>query len=162
MSTSNKTYSELLKHPRWQKKRLAILERSDFKCERCDDSETTLHIHHGYYQYELKPWDYPNESLHCLCEVCHDEITEINTEIKTLLGKIDIESTKRILGFIRGAASFKTDIKCSPFDDEAILNGFSLYFNIPIDVFKEKLKAKGHIMGGWDLIENLIYEGWKR
>jgi len=40
-------YADKLKDPRWQKKRLKIMERANWECESCGDSEKTLHIHHN-------------------------------------------------------------------------------------------------------------------
>lgn len=39
-------YSEKLKNPRWQKKRLEIFERDGWKCRACQDEKSTLHVHH--------------------------------------------------------------------------------------------------------------------
>ncbi len=64
-------YSDKLKDPRWQKKRLEIFERDDFRCTFCDDKEQTLHVHH--LQYNGLPWDTPNEFLITLCEDCHND-----------------------------------------------------------------------------------------
>jgi 5-methylcytosine-specific restriction endonuclease McrA len=33
-----KTYSELLKSPKWQKKRLEIMSRDKFTCKKCGDT----------------------------------------------------------------------------------------------------------------------------
>lgn len=62
-------YSEKLKDPRWQKKRLEILSRDNFTCQCCGDKDTSLHIHHSKYTGE--PWEAPNEDLKTLCEHCH-------------------------------------------------------------------------------------------
>lgn len=64
-------YSEKLKDPRWQKKRLEILSRDSFMCFLCSDETTTLHIHHEEYFSKTDPWDYPSEKLTTLCEHCH-------------------------------------------------------------------------------------------
>jgi hypothetical protein len=70
--TSNKTaYSELLQDPRWQKKRLQVLNRDKFTCKLCKDKETTLHVHHNEYQYGREPWDYPLTNFTTLCRDCH-------------------------------------------------------------------------------------------
>lgn len=42
-------YSEQLKHPKWQKKRLEILKRDKWKCKKCKDDTTTLNVHHKEY-----------------------------------------------------------------------------------------------------------------
>ena len=64
-----KTYSELLKDPRWQKKRLQIMERDGFACKLCGNEEKTLHVHH--LAYTKKPWDADDKELVTLCESCH-------------------------------------------------------------------------------------------
>ena len=66
-----KNYSDLLKDPRWQKKRLHIMERDEFTCQCCFDDKNTLNVHHKYYIANRKPWEYPDELLITLCENCH-------------------------------------------------------------------------------------------
>jgi len=62
------------KDPRWQKKRLEILERDSFQCQCCRSKEYTLHIHHlEYGPYDDDPWDVPSEWLTTLCEGCHKD-----------------------------------------------------------------------------------------
>ena len=65
------SYYELLKHPKWQKRRLEVLQEAGFRCEKCGAEDATLHVHHAYYEKGLAPWDYPAQSLHNLCENCH-------------------------------------------------------------------------------------------
>jgi 5-methylcytosine-specific restriction endonuclease McrA len=64
-------YMSLLRDPRWQKKRLKIMDRDKWNCIRCGDKSSTLNVHHEYYQRGLKPWDYPDSALITLCEPCH-------------------------------------------------------------------------------------------
>ena len=64
-------YSKLLKDPRWQKKRLEIMDRDGFECKACRENSKTLHIHHTTYDKDLKPWEYFNDKLLTLCEDCH-------------------------------------------------------------------------------------------
>ncbi len=64
-----KSYSELLKDPRWQKKRLEVLNSDDFQCQWCGDKETTLHVHH--FVYKGKPWEVELGDLATICEECH-------------------------------------------------------------------------------------------
>lgn len=68
-----KTYAEKLLDPRWQRKRLEILQRDDFTCVMCNSKDQTLHVHHGYYDKKLNPWEYDSTSLWTLCEHCHKE-----------------------------------------------------------------------------------------
>jgi len=88
--TSTKSYYEKLKDPRWQKKRLEIMERADFSCECCPNiGNTTLHIHHGYYEKNVEPWEYPNETLWCLCEGCHIEAQTAKEKIYRKIAEIN-------------------------------------------------------------------------
>jgi len=64
-------YSDLLRDPRWQKKRLEIMQRDNFICQICGDGESTLNVHHKYYFHDKKPWEYDNCTLITLCEECH-------------------------------------------------------------------------------------------
>ena len=67
------TYSEKLKDPRWQKKRLEVLSRDEWKCQECGEKERTLHVHHKTYVYGKAPWDYNSNNLLTLCEDCHHD-----------------------------------------------------------------------------------------
>lgn len=67
------TYAEKLKDPRWQKKRLEILQRDDFTCQVCFDNTNTLHVHHLSYEKGIEPWEYPGCSLITLCASCHED-----------------------------------------------------------------------------------------
>lgn len=62
-------YSEKLRSPMWQKKRLEILSRDNFTCYSCGDTETELHVHH--LKYTGEPYEAPNEDLQTLCKHCH-------------------------------------------------------------------------------------------
>jgi len=66
-----KTYSEKLRDPRWQKKRLEVMERDCFACQRCGNSANTLNVHHLIYDKGKAPWDYANDDLTTLCVECH-------------------------------------------------------------------------------------------
>jgi hypothetical protein len=68
------TYGEQLKDPRWQRKRLEILERDGFSCLSCGDKEKQLHVHHGAYLSKMKVWEYPENMLHTLCCDCHEHV----------------------------------------------------------------------------------------
>jgi hypothetical protein len=82
------TYSEMLQDPRWQKKRLQVLERDKWTCQLCGDTESTLHIHHK--KYVSKPWDSELNDLVTYCKHCHlvvenlKEFSDLFTIEKTL------------------------------------------------------------------------------
>lgn len=73
------SYLDKLKDPRWQKKRLEILNRDEWTCTFCDAKDTTLNVHHISYFNE--PWDAPNTHLITLCEDCHKAETDDLKEV---------------------------------------------------------------------------------
>ena len=83
-----KTYAELLRDPRWQKKRLEIMQRDNFSCVICSSKDKTLHVHHCFYKKGADPWDYPNDSLVTLCFDCHEEEGAKANEAKSELIQI--------------------------------------------------------------------------
>lgn len=68
---SMKTYAEKLKDPRWQKKRLRIFNRDNWRCQSCLSVKNTLHVHHKMYMNGVEPWEYEDAHLITLCEFCH-------------------------------------------------------------------------------------------
>jgi len=81
-------YWQKLKDPRWQRKRLEIMERDGFACVVCRDKMSPLTVHHGYYEKGLEPWEYPSETLWTLCESCHDIETEQRVRVERIVGHI--------------------------------------------------------------------------
>lgn len=67
------TYRQHLRHRNWQRKRLEIFERDGWRCTRCADIDEAveLHVHHLKYYRGRFPWEYTNEELTTLCDVCH-------------------------------------------------------------------------------------------
>jgi 5-methylcytosine-specific restriction endonuclease McrA len=74
------TYKEKLRDPRWQKKRLLILERDGWKCTICGDNKRNLQVHHVVYR-RLEPWEYPDYLYQSLCEDCHAHRQELTDKI---------------------------------------------------------------------------------
>lgn len=79
------TYREKLLDPRWQKKRLEILERDGWTCAYCGDTESTLHVHHKRYRRNVDPWDVPDSDLVTLCCHCHEVETSDRRELEAEL-----------------------------------------------------------------------------
>jgi len=137
-------YSGLLKDPRWQKLRLKIMERADFACEICKDKEKTLHIHHRYYKSNFKPWDYPDESLLCLCENCHYDVQYLKKQIKNNIDKMDLfpEMLNIIGGFIKASMLSRRLVNKIKIEDSVETTGICQYFNIPINKLLKKYANK--------------------
>lgn len=66
------TYKEQLLDPRWQRRRLEILQRDDFTCRKCLSKDKTLHVHHTEYINGRMAWEYDNSYLKTLCADCHE------------------------------------------------------------------------------------------
>lgn len=114
-----KTYAEKLKDPRWQKKRLQVLEAAGWECVNCGSGTKTLHVHHGYYMRGREPWDYPDTALHCLCEDCHKRTTETRSAIDALLGSQLLGEETFTLGVLVGVfMQQEPDLEFSMFDHE--------------------------------------------
>lgn len=64
-------YSEQLKSPKWQNKRLIIMSRDNFMCKGFGGENSKLNVHHIKYIKGLKAWEYNNKLLITLCDSCH-------------------------------------------------------------------------------------------
>ena len=84
---SNLTYPEKLKDPRWQRKRLEIMERDNFTCRDCGAKDKVLHIHHSHYG-KCEPWDADGAVLLTVCQECHDRRGPVEAYAKLVLSKI--------------------------------------------------------------------------
>lgn len=72
MTTQN-NYARLLLDPRWQKRRLEIMQRDHWRCIVCQAGNVTLTVHHTGYLWGWMPWDYPDDMLETLCIPHHNE-----------------------------------------------------------------------------------------
>jgi hypothetical protein len=99
VTKSNEPYSELLKHPKWQRKRLDILERENFTCQECGAKDKTLHVHHGYYRRGKMPWEYPDESLSCLCDDCHSRRHQWKHYLDKCVAELPTSRLMRVTGY---------------------------------------------------------------
>jgi hypothetical protein len=87
------SYADKLRDPRWQKRRLEIMERDGWTCLGCGDKTNTLTVHHLVYTGE--PWDAPANHLETLCEECHGWREDFNK----LAGR-SVIPTRAILGIL--------------------------------------------------------------
>jgi hypothetical protein len=95
------TYTEQLKHPKWQKRRLQILEKTDFKCSLCGDGERTLHVHHKLYRSGAMPWEYEDNDLAVLCETCHQDETLVRAELAEWLAHLGSTDLHMVIGYAK-------------------------------------------------------------
>lgn len=109
------TYREKLLDPRWQRRRLEILGRSDFHCESCGDGTQTLHVHHRRYVKGREPWEYEDHELVTLCASCHSQDHDAREMLDLALCSIDPQfmSWERAIallcGFLVEQAAFEVE-----------------------------------------------------
>ena len=72
IADTKSTYRQLLRDPRWQRKRLEVFQRDNWMCQQCKATDRTLHVHHLRYHTGFLPWEYQFDDLVTLCEICHE------------------------------------------------------------------------------------------
>ena len=82
------SYSEKLRDPRWQRRRLEIMGRDSFSCRRCLAEHITLNVHHRWYESGKEPWEAEDAALVTLCEDCHKIETEERQAIEARLIRV--------------------------------------------------------------------------
>lgn len=107
------TYSEKLRDPRWQKKRLEIMQRDNFCCIVCCDSKSELQVHHLIYK-KRDPWDYPNALYQTLCKSCHElrgELTDKCVDaLRIAVGKTSNQQLERAAKSLCKAAMLEIEL----------------------------------------------------
>jgi hypothetical protein len=86
------TYAEKLRDPRWQRRRLEIMQRDEFACRDCGSTSEMLNVHHSLYRKGADPWDYADDELSTLCRACHKFRHQ------------EIERLMRVVGRLHGQA----------------------------------------------------------
>lgn len=99
------TYAQRLLDPRWQRRRLEILNRSDFACESCGAKDKTLHVHHKLYRKKAMPWEYGDDELTALCSDCHEQTEHWRTLLTEAIAKLDSGTLEMVVGFVEGTVA---------------------------------------------------------
>lgn len=162
--SANQDFWELYKHPLWQEKRLKIMERAKFGCENCGEKNSTLNVHHGYYERDKKPWEYDDDTLHCLCEPCHKEIQELGYLIRKTIAKIQNTLELEIVrGFVDGMDWNRSGRKYLGFIGKVesfYLSAFASAIGVPEDWLEKSLSEKKIIKA--EDIHAESYARWER
>lgn len=127
-------YSELLKDPRWQKKRLEIMQRDNFTCQACFSTTKTLHIHHLAYDGAY-PWETPDDKLVTLCEFCHKRA----------------ENTKELISFQGLSGLLKVKIFDEMLDNEEYFETILQVYRVR-KIYEDKREQARLLKEGEDLI----------
>ena len=92
------SYQDDMKTATWQKRRLMLLERDNWKCKThdCKGQSSQLEIHHIDYIPGNKIWEYPDDMLITLCRDCHSREQERDPAERMLINSM------RMKGFMVG------------------------------------------------------------
>jgi hypothetical protein len=63
-------YNEYLKTAHWKRLRAHMLERAEYRCERCGTNRRKLNVHHK--NYEHIGYESAYDDLEVLCDRCHE------------------------------------------------------------------------------------------
>ena len=142
---SHKSYSDRLKDPRWQKRRLKVMESAGFRCENCGEKTKTLNVHHKYYERGADPWDYPDFALACLCEDCHEAAEHERLTLLRFIALNDFSCTE-LLGYVKAVSAL----------------GLDKPTRIRIDDINELEGASSAVGVGWSFVETFFDSsaGW--
>lgn len=110
-----RTYSEKLRDPRWQRKRLEVLQRENFKCQHCYAADKTLNVHHTIYRKGAAPWEYEDRLLMVLCEDCHRNWHSHSDRLREAVGLLSAYDCELMLGFARALCALRAGDGGAPF-----------------------------------------------
>ena len=116
------SYAEKLRDPRWQKKRLEVMERDGWGCVNCGAASKSLNVHHKHEDYRIEPWDHENETMVTLCDTCHERLHEKLKFVRAKLEDMDmLHGVWKMLSFGGGMIVFDLLIK---FHDDSVAMGY--------------------------------------
>ena len=146
MAAAKPSYWELLRDPRWQQKRLKVMERDEWTCQDCVEGGKTLNVHHTYYERGNMPWDYPDWSLMTLCEECHEKRHDLLDRSKQALGLLDTPFLRDVFGYAKGLLLLQMAIHRNPRDVSLIFEttdefiGLAAAFHMLSTTFANRLR----------------------
>lgn len=95
------TYGELLRDPRWQRRRLEVMDRDGWACRHCEADDQELQVHHKRYSGGA-PWEVPMEWLVTLCKDCHGRVTELRRTANDILAEMTADELAAAVGRLYG------------------------------------------------------------
>lgn len=125
-----KDYKSQYMHPKWQKRRLEILDGAGYQCQSCEDTEKTLHVHHKRYIKGRDVWDYADADLEVLCADCHKHEHWQRDELNKMVATMCSQEVAELLCIIAGIKSYTWEIddedlkKWRALDDNAVEAGY--------------------------------------
>jgi len=155
------SYWELLRDPRWQRKRLEVMERDSFSCLECGDDSKTLNVHHSYYTKGNQPWDYPLDCFKTLCDECHRTVQGMQKRIQILFSKLCSSSLEQIIGYMTAMSACENESEIIIDNPEFMLGVMDYYGNDNYDFFTKAMmdsrslsEREMHIRNRWRAFVN--------
>lgn len=105
------SYFEQLRSPNWQRRRLEIMSRDEFRCQVCYDNESTLNVHHKHYTKGRMAWEYGDDELVTLCEECHEDMHAKSETLKRIFAMLPVDGpccANEAMALVDGWAHFST------------------------------------------------------
>jgi nucleoside 2-deoxyribosyltransferase len=118
-------YKEKLKNPKWQEKRLEIMNRDGFTCQLCRDKSTMQCVHHMKYTAD-EPWDEPDHNLITLCEECH-KLVENYKQFRSKT--FSVYCAGRVNKYGDGVSDWRTKMLGVELSHREILSEYKIYHN---------------------------------
>lgn len=81
--------------PRWQKISFKILERDQWTCQACRNTDETLAVYLRYFEKNQEPWEHPDDALITLCPSC---LAYEGPEMENALDLLNKTLRKRFFG----------------------------------------------------------------
>jgi len=136
------SYSDKLKDPRWQRKRLEILSRDNFTCKMCSNDKETLHVHHN--KYFKNPWDADTNDLETLCVTCHSFVEFCKTH-KVTYSNVEVHKS-----LVSNSSVYIFKYKLDEVDTVSLATNYNGYFEFIFIAFQDKLinKMLNHLNHG--------------
>lgn len=112
-------YRQQLADPRWQKRRLEILNISNWECSNCGNSAEQLHVHHPRYIKGRMAWEYADDELEALCKTCHEQHHKAESALQE-----QIHSSPYGARFFSGLAVGFLDVGLDLDDSDGVLRDY--------------------------------------
>lgn len=143
------TFWEKYKDPRWQRKRLVVMENANFCCEGCGSDSKTLNVHHKLYRRGHDPWDYSDSELMCLCEACHQSWHWVKENFNVSLQYMDFAAYREVVGYAIGVSLRSANAEVEVyFKSEEGKRGAARALNISDEKISEVCGPNGVITAG--------------
>ena len=76
-----KSYLSQYHDKRWYELSKRIKARDKNTCQMCGHNDRPVSVHHKIYHTENKIWEYTDDELICICDKCHNILTDVGRDL---------------------------------------------------------------------------------